>query len=58
MYNFYYNYSKPKYPDLTLLLTDTDLLTYQIQTYNVYEDFYAGKYLLDFSEYEKEESAK
>ena len=42
MYNFYYNYSKPKYPDLTLPC----------------QDFYAGKHLFDFSEYEKEESAK
>ena len=45
---------KRKYPDSTLLFTDTDSLTYQIQTDNVYEDFYADKHLFDFSGYEKE----
>ena len=37
-----------------LLFTHTDSLTYQIQTYNVYEDFYADKHLFNFSGYEKE----
>ena len=37
MYNFHYNYMKQKYPDSTLLFTDTDSLTYQIQTVNVYD---------------------
>ena len=41
MYDFHYNYIKRKYPDSTLLFTDTDSLTYQIQMDNVYEDFYA-----------------
>ena len=36
MYDFHYNYIKRKYPDSTLLFTDTDSLTYQIQTDNVY----------------------
>ena len=45
---------KRKYPDSTLLFTDTDSLTYQIQTDNLYEDFYADKHLFDFSGYEKE----
>ena len=49
MYDFHYNYLKRKYPDLTLLFTDTDSLTYQIQTDNVYEDFYADKHFFDFS---------
>ena len=31
-----------------LLFTHTDSLTYQIQTYNVYEDFYADKHLFNF----------
>ena len=43
-----------KYPDSTLLFTDTHSLTYQIQTDNVYEDFYADKHLFDFSGYENE----
>ena len=34
--------------------TNTDSLTYQIQTDNVYEDFYIGKHLFDFSGYETE----
>ena len=38
MYDFHYSYIKRKYPDLTLLLINTDFLTYQIQTGNVYED--------------------
>ena len=54
MYDFHYNHIKRKYPDLTLLFTDIDSLTYQIQTDNVYEDFYASKHLFDFSGYEKE----
>ena len=53
MYDFHYNYIKPKYSVSTLLFTDTDSLTYQIQTDNVYEDFYADKHLFDFSGYEK-----
>ena len=43
MYDLHYNYIKRKYPDSTLLFTDTDSLTYQIQTVNIYEDFYADK---------------
>ena len=35
-----------------LLFTDTDSLTYQIQTDNAY--FYADKHLFNFSGYEKE----
>ena len=54
MYDFHYSYIKKKYPDSTLLFTDTDFLTYQIQTDNVYEDVYADKQLFNFSGYEKE----
>ena len=54
MYDFHYNYIKQKYPDSTLLFTNKDSLTYQIQMDNVYEDFYANKHLFDFSGYEKE----
>ena len=54
MYDFHYHYIKRKYPDLTLLFTDTDSLTFQIQTDKVYEDVYADKHLFNFSEYEKE----
>ena len=54
MYDFQYNHIKPKYPDLTLLLTDTDFLTYQIQMDNVYEDFFADKLFFYFSGNEEE----
>ena len=54
MYDFHYSYIKRKYSDSTLLFTDTDSLTYQIQTVNVYEDFYADAQFFDFSGYEKE----
>ena len=54
MYDFHYSYIKRKYPDLTLLFTNTDSLTDQIQTDNLYEDFYADKQLFDFSGYKKE----
>ena len=55
-YYFHYNYIKRKYPDSMLLFIDKDSLTYQIQTENLYEDFYADKHLLDFSGYDKESS--
>ena len=45
-YDLHYNYIKRKYLDLSLLFTDTDSLTYQIRTVNLYEDFYTGKQLL------------
>ena len=48
MYDFHYNYIKQKI-NAELLFTDTDSLTYQTKTDNVHEDFYEGKYLLDFS---------
>ena len=54
MYHFHYNCIKRKYPDSMLLFTDTDFLTYQIQTDDVYQDFYADKRLFDFLRYEKE----
>ena len=46
--------SNEKYVNSTLLFTKTDSLTYQIQTDNVYEDFYGDKHLFDFSGYDKE----
>ena len=45
---------KQKFSYSTLLFTDTDKLTYQIQTINVYEDIYDDKQLFHFSGYEKE----
>ena len=54
MYDFHYSYIKGKYPGSSLLFTDTDSFTYQIQMDNVYEDFYADKQLFDFSGYGRE----
>ena len=39
MYDFHYNYIKSKYRDnAKLLFTDTDSLTYEIETKDVYKD--------------------
>ena len=39
MYDFHYNYIKPKYNDKALLLmTDTDSLCYEIKTEDFYKD--------------------
>ena len=37
-----------------LLFTDTDSLTYEIKSENVYKEFYKWKNLLDFSDYSKD----
>ena len=36
------------------LFTDTDSLVYEIETENVYEDFYQDKNLFDFSDYPRD----
>ena len=51
MYEFHYKYIKSKF-DAKLLLTDTDSLVYEIKTEDVHEDFYQGKNLFDFSDYQ------
>ena len=44
MYDFHYNYIKKKYNDKAkLLFTDTDSLTYGIETENVCEEFWTDK---------------
>ena len=41
MYEFHYKYIGVKYgSNAKLLFTDTDSLVYQIETYDVYEDFW------------------
>ena len=52
MCDFHYNFIK-KHFDTELLFTDTDSLTYQIKSKNVYKEFFKHKYLLDFSIYPK-----
>ena len=51
-YDFHYNYIKNKYGNKSkLLFTDTDSLTYEIETNNVYKDFYNDKDKFDFRDY-------
>ena len=39
MYDFHYNFIKKNF-DVELLFTDTDSLTYEIKSENVYEEFF------------------
>ena len=51
MYDFHYNYIKKKYGDkATLLFTDTDSLTYEIEAEDVYQDFWNDKNKFDSSD--------
>ena len=55
MYDFHYNTIKKKYGSkATLLFTDTDSLTYHIQTKDVYKDMEKMKEQFDFSDYPKD----
>ena len=52
MYDFHYNYIKNKYGNKAkLLFTDTDSLTYEIETEDVYKDFWNDKDRFDNSDY-------
>ena len=48
MYEFHYNFIK-KHFDAELLFTDTDSLTHEIKSEDVYEEFFKHKHLFDFS---------
>ena len=50
MFDFHYNFIK-KHFDAELLFTDTDSLTYEIKSEDVYEEFFKHKHLFDFSNY-------
>ena len=52
MYDF--QYSIKNNFNAELLLTDTDSLTYEIKSENVYEEFFKWKDLFDFSNYPKD----
>ena len=52
MYEFHYNIIK-KHFDAELLFTDTDNLTYELKSEDVYEKFFKHKHLLDFSNHPK-----
>ena len=52
MYGFHYTHIKKKYNDKAkLLFTDTDSLTYEIETEDVYKDIWSDKDKFDNSEY-------
>ena len=53
MYDFHYSFIK-KHFDAKLLFTDTDSLTYEIKSKDVYEEFFKHKHLFDFSNYPKD----
>jgi hypothetical protein len=52
MQRFHYDYIKPKYGNMSVLLfTDTDSLAYNIETKDVYKDMRENPELFDFSNY-------
>ena len=53
MYDFHYIFIKKNF-DAELLSTDTDSLTYEIISKNVYEEFYKWKDLFYFSNHSKD----
>ena len=52
VYDLHYRFIK-KHFDADLLFTDTDSLTYEIKSKDVYEEFFKHKHLFDFSNYPK-----
>ena len=53
MYDFHYNFIKKNF-SAELLFTDTDSLTYEIKSENIYEEFHKQKDLFDYSNYSKD----
>ena len=53
MYDFHYNIIKKNF-EAELLFTDTDSLTYDIKSENVYEEYFKGEDLFDFSNYSED----
>ena len=55
MYDFHYNYVQKKYQEkVKLLFTDTDSLTYEIESVDVYQDFWKNKGIFDNSDYHED----
>ena len=55
MYNFHYTYIKDNYHEKAkLLFTDTDSLTYEIETKDIYKDLWKDKDKFDNSDYPKD----
>ncbi|GBM47569.1 hypothetical protein AVEN_90276-1 [Araneus ventricosus] len=55
MYNFHYNVMKKEYGDKAeLLFTDTDLLTYEVETEDIYEDMSRHMDIYDTSDYPRD----
>ena len=53
MYDFHYNFIKKNF-DAELLFTDTESLTYEIKSKDIYKEFYKWKDLFDFNNYSKD----
>ena len=53
LYYFHYRFIK-KHFDAELLYTDTDSLTYEIKSEDIYEEFFKHKHLFDFSNHPKD----
>ena len=53
MYDFHYSFIQKSF-NAELLFTDTDSLTYETKSENVYEEFFKWKDLFDFSNYSKD----
>ena len=53
MYDFYYTFIKKNF-DAELLFTDTNSLTYEIKSEDVYQKIFKWKDLFDFSNYSKD----
>ena len=53
MYDFHYNFNKKNF-DAELLFTNTDSLTYESKSEDVYQEFFKHKDLFDFSNYPKD----
>ena len=53
MYDFHYNFIKNNF-DAELLFTDTDSLTFEKKSKDVYENFFKHKHLFDLSNYPKD----